>query len=204
MRELNRYDFSNDKSFVTHLLNVKDQQRIGAPECDVIGLRRWIGDDEYMLVMRPDEALILARLLVDAVWQVTEGYSIGGVKLSAPTDAIAELAQESLRVADGVQAEINRDSSSVSGFESTLIVQLRTLARHCLGHTGNHVWRVFESRNGERKEALRMPTVSDEEQVFKISEVEKHAACCHAWKIRDDGSLLCQRCNITQLPAMRQ
>lgn len=74
MRKLNRYDFANDKAFSTHLLSPADVEQLGLPECDVIGLRR--NDGPRMDAMRPDEALILARLLIDAVWQVTEGYSI--------------------------------------------------------------------------------------------------------------------------------
>jgi len=87
MKELNRYDFSNDRSFITYLLSEADTRRMRIPECDVIGLRhRVIGPAEGeqpegpMIVMRPDEALILARLLIDAVWQVTEGYTVGGPK----------------------------------------------------------------------------------------------------------------------------
>lgn len=52
-------------------------------ECDVIGLRRRIigttesGETEGpMVVMRPDEALIMARMLIDAVNKVTSGYEI--------------------------------------------------------------------------------------------------------------------------------
>jgi len=88
MRELNRYDFSNDRSFITYLLSEADTRRMRIPDRDVIGLRRRVispTDSEQpegpMYVMRPDEALILARLLIDAVWQVTEGYTIGEPKL---------------------------------------------------------------------------------------------------------------------------
>jgi len=86
MQELNRYDFTNSKSFITYLLSSADTRRMRVPEVDVIGLRRRVVDpvdDERegpLLVMRPDEALILARLLIDAVWQVTEGYSVGKPK----------------------------------------------------------------------------------------------------------------------------
>jgi len=86
MQELNRYDFTNSKSFITYLLSSADTRRMRVPEVDVIGLRRRVVDpvdDERegpLLVMRPDEALILARLLIDAVWQVTEGYTVGEPK----------------------------------------------------------------------------------------------------------------------------
>jgi len=87
MKELNRYDFTNDKSFVMYLLSAGDTRRMRIPECDVIGFRRRVigpidGEQPEgpMMVMRPDEALILAKLLIDAVWQVTEGYTIGEPK----------------------------------------------------------------------------------------------------------------------------
>jgi hypothetical protein len=77
MKELNRYDFTNGKSFSTRLLDVNDVFIRKLPECDVIELERRDGDSSRFEAMRPDEALILARLLIDAVWQTTEGYSIG-------------------------------------------------------------------------------------------------------------------------------
>jgi hypothetical protein len=76
MKELNRYNFANGKAFSTRLLDADDQRRLSLPECDVIAMVR-TDDKDYMLALRPDEALILARLLVDAVWQTTEGYSVG-------------------------------------------------------------------------------------------------------------------------------
>jgi len=81
MKELNRYDFSNDKAFVTELLSATDTKQMDVPECDVIGLTRCYADGHSSSwAMRPDEALILARLLIDAVWQVTEGYTVGEPK----------------------------------------------------------------------------------------------------------------------------
>jgi hypothetical protein len=78
MRELNRYDFTNDRYFVIYLLLAADQEHLNLPECDVIGfLYNDSNKGDQVLAMRPDEALILARLLIDAVWQTTEGYSVG-------------------------------------------------------------------------------------------------------------------------------
>lgn len=76
MKQLNRYDFANGRAFITYLMSQAELDRMSLPECDVIGLRRFKDNEAPLMVMRPDEALILARLLIDAVWQVTEGYSI--------------------------------------------------------------------------------------------------------------------------------
>lgn len=81
MKELNRYDFANDRHFATYLLSKTDTGRLNLPECDVVGLVRGPIDDRFpMMSLRPDEALILARLLVDAVAQVTEEYKVGEPK----------------------------------------------------------------------------------------------------------------------------
>ena len=77
MKELNRYDFTNGKAFITRFAEVGDPKVSDLPECDVIFLTRAYEDGQsYTWAMRPDEALILAKLLIDAVWQVTEGYTV--------------------------------------------------------------------------------------------------------------------------------
>lgn len=75
MKLLDRYEFTNGKRFETYYLDANDTYLNDAPECDVIGLLR-VGEDVRMTLMRPDEALIQARMLIDAVRQVTEGYAI--------------------------------------------------------------------------------------------------------------------------------
>lgn len=76
MKLLDRYEFTNGKAFESYLLEAADTARYNVPECDVIGLRRVGDDNDLMSVMRPDEALIQARMLIDAVNQVTSGYEI--------------------------------------------------------------------------------------------------------------------------------
>lgn len=73
---IKRHEFINGKLFETYLLEAQDIARYAVPECDVIGLRRVGDDNDLMTVMRPDEALIQARMLVDAVIRVTGGYEI--------------------------------------------------------------------------------------------------------------------------------
>lgn len=75
MKLIDRYEFTNGKSIETYYLDANDTFLNKVPECDVIGLLR-VGEDVRMTLMRPDEALIQARMLIDAVRQVTEGYSI--------------------------------------------------------------------------------------------------------------------------------
>lgn len=79
MKLIDRYEFTNGKRFETYYLDANDTYLNDAPECDVIGLLR-VGErdsDTRMTLMRPDEALIQARMLIDAVQAVTEGYAIG-------------------------------------------------------------------------------------------------------------------------------
>lgn len=76
MRLIDKYEFTNGALFETYLLERQDVARYNVPECDVIGLRRVNGEDDRMVVLRPDEALIQARMLIDAVNKVTSGYEI--------------------------------------------------------------------------------------------------------------------------------
>lgn len=76
MKLIDKYEFTNGKLFETYLLERQDVARFNIPECDVIGLRRVGDDNDLMSVMRPDEALIQARMLVDAVRKVTGEYRV--------------------------------------------------------------------------------------------------------------------------------
>lgn len=73
MKLIDRHEFLNGKAFETYFLEAADVRRYDVPECDVIGLRR-VGEEDRMTIMRPDEALIAARLLIGAVLNITEGY----------------------------------------------------------------------------------------------------------------------------------
>lgn len=77
MKLIDRYEFTNGKAFETEFLSLEDTQRLRVPECDVIAFSQV---DQHGMstctVMRPDEALIQARMLIDAVRVVTEGYTV--------------------------------------------------------------------------------------------------------------------------------
>jgi hypothetical protein len=107
MKELNRYDFTNDKSFATQLLDSNDQFIRDLPACDVIALERTGPSGSHWTYMRPDEALILTKLLIDAVWQVTEGYSIGESKPQRPKFGGEEINIELRR--DGLNFQQERE-----------------------------------------------------------------------------------------------
>ena len=85
MKLIDRYEFTNGKAFETYYLEPADTQRFEKPECDVIGLRR-VADNlpDTMAIMRPDEALIQARMLIDAVNRVTNGSACGPTNSSQP------------------------------------------------------------------------------------------------------------------------
>jgi hypothetical protein len=74
---INRHEFTNGKAFETYYLGAQDTKDFHVPQCDVIGLRSTGENGEVLrfTMMRPDEALIQARLLIEAVYQVTEGYA---------------------------------------------------------------------------------------------------------------------------------
>lgn len=76
MKLLDRYEFTNGKAFETRYLDADDLRRLRLPACDVIGFYYGGDNDGHLRVMRPDEALIQARMLIDAVRQVTEGYTV--------------------------------------------------------------------------------------------------------------------------------
>ena len=82
MKLIDRYEFTNGKAFETYYLSPTDTARFEKPECDVIGLRL-VADNlpDTMAIMRPDEALIQARMLVDAVRNITSGYQIESPEL---------------------------------------------------------------------------------------------------------------------------
>lgn len=80
MKLLERHQFTNSKAFETYLLEAADTGRLEVAKDDVIGFRRLGETGDLMTVLRPDEALIQARMLINAVHQVTSGYEIEGVK----------------------------------------------------------------------------------------------------------------------------
>lgn len=77
MKLIDRYEFANGKAFEVYYLDANDQFLCKVPECDVIVFQMKGELEQSFIAMRPDEALIQARMLIDAVRQVTEGYSIG-------------------------------------------------------------------------------------------------------------------------------
>lgn len=77
MKLIERHSFTNDKAFEIFYLEEEDRRIFRAPPEDVIGMRRVYGKNETpMTVMRPDEALLMARMLVNAVHQLTSEYRV--------------------------------------------------------------------------------------------------------------------------------
>jgi hypothetical protein len=77
MKTLGRFKFINRKEIRALYLSRTDQKRLKVPECDSLALCFIEGEDEHRTYLRPDEALIIARLLTDAVYQTTSAYEIG-------------------------------------------------------------------------------------------------------------------------------
>lgn len=77
MKLLQRHEFINGKAFETALLSPDDTKHLRVPECDVIAFSRVDENGiSTAIVMRPDEALIQARMLMDAVRLITGEYYI--------------------------------------------------------------------------------------------------------------------------------
>ena len=76
MKVLSRYEFLNNRAFETRYLSLGERRQRGLPDCDTIGLVTENGQTN-ILYLRADEALILARMLTDAVWKTCKTFEIG-------------------------------------------------------------------------------------------------------------------------------
>lgn len=83
MKTINEYKFKNKKIIRVEYINDKDRKGTKIPKCDVL-LFHWSTDNGKSfgegIYIRPDEALILAKQLIDGVYKVTDGYSIKPLK----------------------------------------------------------------------------------------------------------------------------
>lgn len=110
MKLIDRHEFLNGKAFETYFLEAADVRRYDVPECDVIGLRR-VGEEDRMTIMRPDEALIQARLLIDAVYQVSEGYQV-----NQPRADESETKPISMELVEDLEAADDDETKSAEAF----------------------------------------------------------------------------------------
>jgi hypothetical protein len=78
MKTINEYKFTNNKSFRTSYVSRKERKKIGIHKDDNICFDWYKGEGyDKGLYLRPDEALIIAKQLIDAVWKVTGAYADG-------------------------------------------------------------------------------------------------------------------------------
>lgn len=92
MKLIDRYEFTNGKAFETYYLDANDTFLNDVPECDVIGFQYVDGKRSPLRIMRPDEALIQARMLIDAVNKVTEGCTVSSNAINLSDPASVEIA----------------------------------------------------------------------------------------------------------------
>lgn len=82
MKIINQYKFKNGKILQICLLNSKDKGK-KIPKVDDL-LFHWSMDNgrsfEDGLYIRADEALLIVKMLSDAVYKITKGYNIGLLK----------------------------------------------------------------------------------------------------------------------------
>lgn len=82
MKVINRYKFANKKILEVCYIDSKDRGK-KIPWCDNL-LFHWSRDGgksfDDGLYIRPDEALLIAKMLIDGVYKVTDGYKNGLLK----------------------------------------------------------------------------------------------------------------------------
>jgi hypothetical protein len=78
MKEITRHNFKrNGKSIAAYYLNGKARKKAKVPGCDCICLAFEHQDkDGTKIYLRPDEALLVARQMIEAVYSVTNAYEI--------------------------------------------------------------------------------------------------------------------------------
>lgn len=77
MKVLSSHTFKNDKTICVGYLNRSDQKKRGVPEEDTLALTFITDEYERSYCIRPDEALIIIKLLAEAVDGSVKGYAIG-------------------------------------------------------------------------------------------------------------------------------
>jgi hypothetical protein len=77
LKVLASHKFKNDKEILVAYLDRKDQRKMGVPEEDTLALTFITDEYERSYCIRPDEALIIIRLLAEAVDKSVKGYAIG-------------------------------------------------------------------------------------------------------------------------------
>ena len=76
MKEIARHNFiKNGKSIVCYYLNSRAKKKAKVPDCDCICLS-FEGIENTNIFLRPDEALIVAKQLIESVYKTTIGYDI--------------------------------------------------------------------------------------------------------------------------------
>ena len=76
MKKINQYKFTNGKVMEVSYMDKRAKKKQRFPSCDNLFFR-WSDDNGKSfegLGIRPDEALIIAKMLIDAVYKVTGGY----------------------------------------------------------------------------------------------------------------------------------
>lgn len=79
MKLINQYEFKNNKKFGTYFITNRDRKKYKTvPEVDnlmlMFGYDGGKVDDSTKIFIRPDEALMIAKMLVDAVWKITGDF----------------------------------------------------------------------------------------------------------------------------------
>jgi hypothetical protein len=76
VKVLSSYKFENDKEIRVVQLTADDQKRLDVPECDVLGMAFRRGGRWKWLCFRPDEAVLMIRLLSEGIFKGVTEYRI--------------------------------------------------------------------------------------------------------------------------------
>lgn len=77
MKILSEYKFHNKKAIRLVYRTKKETKEIGLPICDAFVLEFDAGGEKTAVGLRPDEMVIIIRVLSDALFKGIENYDIG-------------------------------------------------------------------------------------------------------------------------------
>lgn len=83
MKILAEHKYKNDKAIRVLYLNSTDQRKLGVPKCDTLALCFEMDDHETRYYIRPDEAVLIIRLLSEGVFKSVRGYEVGLLREAA-------------------------------------------------------------------------------------------------------------------------
>jgi hypothetical protein len=76
MKTLSSYQYENDKEMRVVQLDAEDRKHLEVPDCDVLGMAVRSNGRWKWMCFRPDEAVLMVKLLSEAVFESVTEYKI--------------------------------------------------------------------------------------------------------------------------------